>query len=72
MSHELFSYKRIEYIVALLLDESSELTALFTHTVLKDLQTLDFHIQCLAIGFMANMPTAEMCLVTSRLQSQVY
>jgi hypothetical protein len=62
MSHDLFSYKRIGYIAAgLLLDESSELTVLLTHTVIKDLQSPDPHVQCLALTLIANIGTPEIC-----------
>jgi hypothetical protein len=62
MSHDQFSYKRIGYIgAALLLDESSELAVLLTHTVLKDLQSPVSHVQCLALTLIANVTTAEMC-----------
>lgn len=63
MSHDLFSYKRIGYMAAsVMLDESSEISVLITHTILKDLQnTSDFRIQCLALGLIANIGSAEMC-----------
>jgi hypothetical protein len=62
MSHERLSYKRVAYVAAgLLLDESSELTVLLTHTVLKDLKSGDANFQCLALSLLANIATAEMC-----------
>ena len=63
MSHDLFSYKRIGYMAAsVILDESSEIAVLITHTILKDLQnTSDFRIQCLALGLLANIGSTEMC-----------
>lgn len=62
MSADLFSYKRIGYMAAaVLLDETSELTVLITHTILKDLQSNDYRIQCLALACLANIGSAEMC-----------
>ncbi|KAH0795383.1 Adaptin N terminal region family protein [Histomonas meleagridis] len=62
MSHELFSYKRIGYIAAsVMLDETSEISVLITQTVLKDLQSNDPQIQSLALAFIANNGSPEMC-----------
>jgi len=73
MSHDSFSYKRIGYIAAaVMLDESSELTVLITHTILKDLQSQDFRIQCLALSLLSNIGSAEMCRsVSSEVQKLV-
>jgi len=62
MTDERFSYKRVGYIGAsILLDETTELTVLVTHTLLKDLQNVDPNIQCLALTFIANLGSAEVC-----------
>jgi hypothetical protein len=62
MSQDRLSYKQIGYLgAALLLDESSELAVLLTHTVLKDLQSPISHVQCLALALIANLATPEMC-----------
>lgn len=62
MSQERFSYKRIGYTAAaVILDEQSELTVLITHTITKDLESKDPHVQCLALGFIANMGSIELC-----------
>lgn len=67
MSQEQLSYKRIGYLAAsVILDESSELTVLITHTILKDLQnTANCRIQCLALSLLANLGSAEMCQAVS-------
>lgn len=62
MSSDIFSYKRIGYMAAgVLLDESSEITVLLTHTLLKDLKSTNYRIQCLALSLLANLGTTEMC-----------
>lgn len=62
MSCDQFSYKRIGYMAAgVLIDEGSEITVLLTHTLLKDLRSPNFRIQCLALSLIANLGTAEMC-----------
>ncbi|OHT11707.1 Adaptin N terminal region family protein [Tritrichomonas foetus] len=62
MSSDLFSFKRLGYMAAgVLLDESNELTVLLTHTLLKDLQSPNPRIQCLALTLLANLGTTEMC-----------
>ncbi|KAH0794018.1 Adaptin N terminal region family protein [Histomonas meleagridis] len=62
MTHESFSYKRIGYIGAgVLLDEDTELNVLVTHTITKDLQNPDPNIQCLALTFIANNGSPEVC-----------
>lgn len=62
MSSDRFSFKRIGYIAAsVILDESSELTVLITHTITKDLQSNDQRIQSLALALLANIGSAEMC-----------
>lgn len=62
MTHDMFSYKRIGYIGAsILLDENAELSVLVTHTLLKDLQSNDPNIQALALTFIANVGSAEVC-----------
>ena len=62
MSEEQFSFKRLGYIAgAILLDETSDLTVLVTQTLLKDLQSNDPNIQCLALAFIANVGSPEVC-----------
>lgn len=62
MSEEQFSYKRLGYIGAsVLLDETADLKVLAIHTLLKDLGNNDPNIQCLALSFIANNGTAEVC-----------
>ncbi|OHT16790.1 Adaptin N terminal region family protein [Tritrichomonas foetus] len=62
MSQDRFSYKRIGYIAAAaILDEASEMTVLITHTITKDLESNDPRIQCLALAFIANLGSTEMC-----------
>ncbi|OHT02345.1 Adaptin N terminal region family protein [Tritrichomonas foetus] len=62
MSHELYSYKRIGYTAAsVILDESSEITVLITHTILKDLESHDYRTQCLALALLSNIGSAETC-----------
>jgi hypothetical protein len=62
MTHEVFSYKRVGYIGAsLLLDENADLSVLVTHTLLKDLQSPDPNIQSLALTFIANVGSVEVC-----------
>ena len=62
MSSEEFSYKRIGYLAAsLLLNETSELTVLLTHTVMKDLQSSNPRVQCLALTLLANIGSSDMC-----------
>ncbi|KAK8890091.1 AP-1 complex subunit gamma-1 [Tritrichomonas musculus] len=69
MSQERLSYKRIGYVAAgVILDEQSELTVLITHTITKDLESKDPHVQCLALSFIANMGSVELCqAVTSHI-----
>lgn len=62
MSHDVYSYKRIGYIAAgAILDESSELTVLITHTITKDLKGFDHKTQCLALALLSNIGSVEMC-----------
>lgn len=62
MSDERFSYKRIGYIAAqILLDESGELSVLVTQTLLKDLTNPDPYINCLALTYIANLGSQEVC-----------
>lgn len=62
MSDERFSYKRVGYIGACcLLDEMGELALLVTQTLLKDLASPDPNIQALALAFIANMGSQEVC-----------
>lgn len=62
MSQERYSYKRIGYVAAaVLLDETSELTVLLTHTVLKDLQSNEPRVQSMACDLIANIGSPDMC-----------
>ena len=62
MNNQYFSYKRIGYLAAeLLFDENNDIYVLVTHTISKDLKSVDPHIQCLALGFIANVASGEMC-----------
>jgi hypothetical protein len=62
MTHDVFSYKRVGYIGgSILLDENADLTVLVTHTLLKDLQSPDSNVQSLALTFIANVGSPEVC-----------
>lgn len=62
MTNDIFSYKRVGYIcTAILLDQTAELTVLVTQTLLRDLQSVNPNIQALALTFIANLGTAEVC-----------
>ena len=66
MSHDRFSYKRMGYLATgVILDESSELSVLITHTITKDLQSHDTRIQCLALSLLANIGSHQMCESTA-------
>ena len=69
MTHDRFSYKRVGYIGAsVILDENAELSVLVTQTLLRDLQSPDHFIQCLALTFIANCGSTE---VTRSVASEV-
>jgi len=62
MSHDVFSQKRVGYVGAsVLLDDSADLAVLVTQTLLRDLQSGNPHVQCLALTFVANVASAEVC-----------
>ncbi|EAY11314.1 Adaptin N terminal region family protein [Trichomonas vaginalis G3] len=62
MSDEAFSYKRIGYIgAAQLLDAEDDMNVLVTQTLLKDLQSRNPYIQSLALAYIANNASAEIC-----------
>lgn len=62
MSDESFSYKRIGYIAAAqLLDSEDDMNVLVTQTLLKDLQSRNAYVQALALGYIANNASAEIC-----------
>jgi len=62
MCDDQFSFKRIGYIGAsVLLDETTELTVLVTQTLLKDLSSTDPNIQSLALAFISNVGSPEVC-----------
>lgn len=76
MANPRFSFKRLGYIAAaVMIDETSELTILLTHTVEKDLSSTDVNIQCLALALVANIGSTVMCQtvvqsVLNKLDSQ--
>ena len=62
MSDDRFSYKRIGYLAtSVILDEASDVTVLITHTITKDMQSHNPRVQCLALGLLSNIGSAEMC-----------
>ena len=66
MSHDRYSHKRIGYLAtSVILDESSELTVLITHTIIKDMQSRIPRVQCLALGLLANIGSLDMCQSTA-------
>ena len=62
MASSQLSYKRIGYLgAANLLNEKNELMVLVTQTLLKDMQSEDPLFNGMALTFLANMGTPEMC-----------
>lgn len=62
MSHHRYSYKRIGYLAAqTFIDETSQMSVLLTQTILGDLQSTNPLIQALALSFIANKGTPELC-----------
>ena len=62
MADDRFSYKRVGYICAAqLLDQTNDLSVLVTQTLLRDLKSPSIHIQNLALVFIANLGTKEIC-----------
>ena len=62
MSAEQFSHKLIGYMcLSLILDESNDLSVLVTQTLLRDLASSDCNVQCLALSFIANLGSQEIC-----------
>jgi AP-1 complex subunit gamma-1 len=62
MSDDSFSYKRIGYFgAAQLLDSDDDMNVLATQTLLKDLASKNPYVQSLALGFIANCGSAEVC-----------
>ncbi|KAH0792692.1 Adaptin N terminal region family protein [Histomonas meleagridis] len=62
MANERFSYKRVGYIAAsALLDQTNEVTVLVTQNLLKDIESTDLNVQCLALTFIANLGSPEVC-----------
>lgn len=60
MTYDRFSYKRVGYVCAgVILDQTSDLTVLVTQTLLKDLESRDTNIVCLALDFIANLGNPE-------------
>ena len=62
MAHERFSYKRVGYLAAqTLLDESSDVAVLITQTILQDLKSQNPLVASLALSYIANKGTEELC-----------
>lgn len=62
MSDDRFSYKRVGYLGgSIMLDETSEISVLVTQTLLKDLLNPDPNIQNLALAFIANHGSEDVC-----------
>lgn len=62
MASSQLSYKRIGYIgAANLLNEKNEVMVLVTQTLLKDMQSGEPLFEAMALSFLANMGTPEMC-----------
>lgn len=62
MADDRFSFKRIGYLGAsLLLDETTDITVLLTHTLEKDLQSKQRYVVSLALALMANIGSTELC-----------
>lgn len=62
MSHHRFSYKRIGYLAAqTFIDESNDMSVLLTQTILGDLKASNPFTQALALSYVANKGTAELC-----------
>lgn len=70
MTNERFSYKRIGYIcTGVLLDQTNDLTVLVTQTLVRDLQSPDPNVRALALAFIANIGSPEVCrTVASEVQ----
>jgi hypothetical protein len=73
MTHDRFSFKRIGYICAsVLLDQTSDLAVLVTQTLLHDLASRQLVIVSLALTFIANLGSAEICrAVTSEVKKLI-
>ncbi|KAH0791589.1 Adaptin N terminal region family protein [Histomonas meleagridis] len=73
MSHSCLSHKRIGYLASsILLDEQSDLMVLATQTILSDLQSNNTLFQSLALSFIANVGTPELCqTVASEVEKRV-
>lgn len=66
MDSERFSYKRIGYIcTSVLLDQTTEMSVLVTQTLLNDLDSADPYIQQLALTFISNLGSPEVCRAVS-------
>ena len=70
MTNERYSYKRIGYIcTGVLLDQTNELTVLVTQTLTRDLMSPDPNVKALALSFIANIGSPEVCrTVASEVQ----
>lgn len=70
MSAATFSHKMVGYLcLSLILDESSDLSVLVTQTLLRDLASRSSAVQCLALAFIANLGSQEICrAVASEVQ----
>ncbi|KAH0792436.1 Adaptin N terminal region family protein [Histomonas meleagridis] len=66
MASERFSYKSIGYIGAsILLDPESEISMLTTQIITNDLNSQDINIQCLALSYIANNGSRDICRAVS-------
>jgi hypothetical protein len=62
MTDDHFSYKRVGYIcAACILDQTAELTVLVTQTLLRDLKSRNPNMINLALQFIANLGSSEVC-----------
>lgn len=72
MANKSFVKKRVGYLATgQLLDESSEVSVLVTQTLLGDIQSPNILIQCLALSFIANYGTKEICTETANTIQKV-
>ena len=66
MAHERFSYKAVGYIGAsILLDPKSDISMLSTQIITNDLSSQDSNIQCLALSYIANNGSKDICRTVS-------
>ncbi|KAH0790653.1 Adaptin N terminal region family protein [Histomonas meleagridis] len=62
MTSDRFSYKRMGYIcTSIILDQTNELSVLVTQALLRDLSSTNCNIQNLALSYIANLGSQEIC-----------